>query len=105
MKRKISLVLSTMTMLAVLVIAAQAPKVVVAQSGPTCGTDPVTLNAYFETGFDLPFRLSEEFARQYPNVTWDIKQDQFTNLINATPRLLSGDNPPDLIRLPTRGCF
>jgi raffinose/stachyose/melibiose transport system substrate-binding protein len=68
---------------------------------PTCGTDPVVLNAYFETGFDLPFRLSEEFTRQHPNVTWDIKQDQFTNLMNATPRLLSGANPPDLIRLPT----
>ncbi|MGZ8566016.1 MAG: ABC transporter substrate-binding protein, partial [Actinomycetota bacterium] len=38
---------------------------------------------------------------QYPNVTWDIKQDQFTNLMTATPRLLSGDNPPDLIRLPS----
>ena len=34
-------------------------------------------------------------------MTRDIKQDQFQNLINATPRLLSGDNPPDLIRLPT----
>ena len=68
---------------------------------PTCGTSPVVLNAFFETGFDLPFKLSEEFTKQYPNVTWDIKQDQFQNLINATPRLLSGDNPPDLIRLPT----
>ncbi|HEX5993633.1 MAG TPA: ABC transporter substrate-binding protein [Jiangellales bacterium] len=72
-----------------------------APEAPTCGTDPVVLNAYFETGFDLPFKLSEEFTRQYPNVTWDIKQDQFQNLINATPRLLSGANPPDLIRLPT----
>ena len=70
-------------------------------AGAACGTQPVKLNAYFETGFDLPFKLSEEFTKQYPNVTWDIKQDQFTNLINATPRLLSGDNPPDLIRLPT----
>ena len=61
----------------------------------------MVLNAYFETGFDLPFKLSEEFTKQYPNVTWDIKQDQFQNLINATPRLLAGDNPPDLIRLPT----
>jgi raffinose/stachyose/melibiose transport system substrate-binding protein len=61
----------------------------------------VVLNAYFETGFNLPFELSEEFTKQHPNVTWDIKQDQFQNLINATPRLLSGDNPPDLIRLPT----
>lgn len=76
-----------------------------AASGPTCGTDPITLNAYFETGFDLPFKLSEEFTKQYPNVTWDIKQDQFANLINATPRLLSGDNPPDLIRLPTMVTF
>lgn len=72
---------------------------------PGCGAEPVTLNAYFETGFDLPFKLAEEFTRQYPNVTWDIKQDQFTNLINATPRLLSGDNPPDLIRLPTLVTF
>jgi raffinose/stachyose/melibiose transport system substrate-binding protein len=72
-----------------------------AASGPDCGTDPVTLNAYFETGFDLPFKLSEEFTKQYPNVTWDIKQDQFTNLMSSTPRLLSGDNPPDLIRLPS----
>ena len=77
-----------------------------AQSGaPTCGSDPVVLNAYFETGFDLPFKLSDEFTKQFPNVTWDIKQDQFTNLINETPRLLSGDNPPDLIRLPTMVSF
>ena len=70
-------------------------------AGPSCGTGPVQLNAYFETGFDLPFKLSDEFTKQYPNVTWKISQDQFTNLMNATPRLLSGDNPPDLIRLPS----
>ena len=78
-----------------------APSASAAAAGPNCGTDPVTLNAYFETGFDLPFKLSEEFTKQFPNVTWDIKQDQFTNLMTATPRLLSGDNPPDLIRLPS----
>ena len=72
-----------------------------AAAGPTCGTDPVKLNAYFETGFELPFKLSDEFTKQFPNVTWDIKQDQFTNLMSSTPRLLSGDNPPDLIRLPS----
>jgi raffinose/stachyose/melibiose transport system substrate-binding protein len=74
-------------------------------TGPNCGTAPVVLNAYFETGFDLPFKLSEEFTKQYPNVTFDIKQDQFANLINETPRLLAGDNPPDLIRLPTMVSF
>lgn len=105
---------STITMLTVLLIAVQipnafmtapAPTVALAQSVPDCGTDPITLNAYFETGFDIPFKLAEEFTNQYPNVTWDIKQDQFTNLINSTPRLLSGDNPPDLIRLPTMVSF
>lgn len=72
---------------------------------PSCGTSPVTLSAYFETGFDLPFKLADEFKKQFSNVTWDIKQDQFTNLINATPRLLASDNPPDLIRLPTMVSF
>ncbi|HML20932.1 MAG TPA: extracellular solute-binding protein [Aggregatilinea sp.] len=104
---------SIATLLAVLLIvaqmpfaAAQAPKSALAQSDqPSCGTEPVTLNAYFETGFDIPFKLAEEFTNQYPNVTWDIKQDQFTNLINSTPRLLAGDNPPDLIRLPTMVSF
>jgi len=105
MKHKISLFLSSIAILAVLFIAAQTPKVVAQESSPSCGTEPVTLNAYFETGFDIPFKLAEEFTKQYPNVTWDIKQDQFTNLINSTPRLLSGDNPPDLIRLPTMVSF
>ena len=78
-----------------------APSASAAAAGPSCGTDPVVLNAYFETGFDLPFKLSAEFTKQFPNVTWKISQDQFTNLMTATPRLLSGDNPPDLIRLPS----
>ncbi len=101
MKRQISLILSTVAMLVVILNTAQTPKAVAAMSGLTCGTDPVTLKATFETGFDLPLKLSEEFTKQYPNVTWDISQDQFANLINETPRLLAGDNPPDLIRLPT----
>ena len=61
----------------------------------------MVLNAYFETGFDIPFKLSEEFTKQFPNVTWKISQDQFSNLMSSTPRILAGDNPPDLIRLPT----
>jgi raffinose/stachyose/melibiose transport system substrate-binding protein len=85
--------------------AAEAPTDVQADDGPSCGTEPVVLNASFETGFDIPFKLAEEFTKQYPNVTWDIKQDQFANLINSTPRLLSGDNPPDLLRLPTMVSF
>src|SRR5215213_11584266 len=86
-------------------LATAAPTQAPAASGPNCGTDPVVLNAYFETGFDIPFKLSDEFTKQFPNVTWDIKQDQFANLINETPRLLAGDNAPDLIRLPTMVSF
>jgi raffinose/stachyose/melibiose transport system substrate-binding protein len=78
-----------------------APTAVPAAVGPSCGTDPVVMNGYFETGFETITKLTEEFTKQYPNVTWDLKYDQFTNLINSTPRLLSGDNPPDVIRLPT----
>ena len=74
-------------------------------TGPSCGTDPVVLKASFETGFDLPFKLSEEFTKQYPNVTWDISQDQFANLITTTPLVLASDNPPDLLRLPTMVSF
>lgn len=81
--------------------ATEAP----AAAGPSCGTDPVVLKASFETGFDLPFKLAEEFTRQYPNVTWDISQDQFANLINSTPLVLTSDNPPDLLRLPTMVSF
>jgi raffinose/stachyose/melibiose transport system substrate-binding protein len=68
---------------------------------PNCGTDPVQLLAYFETGFDLPQKLSEEFTKQFPNVTWNIRSDQFANLMQETPNLLASDNPPDLIRLPS----
>jgi raffinose/stachyose/melibiose transport system substrate-binding protein len=96
---------SAVVLLVAFSIAVQTPKTFAQDSAPTCGTEPVTLRGYFETGFDLPFKLSEEFTKQFPNVTWDISQDQFTNLINATPRLLSGDNPPDLIRLPTMVSF
>ena len=70
-------------------------------AAPSCGTDPVVLNAYFETGFPLPTRLAEEFTKQFPNVTFDIKEDQFTNLMENSPRVLAGDNAPDLIRLPS----
>ena len=84
---------------------AQTPSAVATVPSPTCGTEAVTIKAYFETGFQIPFSLVDEFKKQYPNVTWDVSQDQFTNLINETPRLLAGDNPPDIIRLPTMVSF
>lgn len=72
---------------------------------PNCGTDPVVMKVTFETGWDMPTVLTEEFTSQFPNVTWDISMEQFANLITTTPMLLASDNPPDLIRLPTMVSF
>jgi len=95
--------LVALTALALAATAITAAPVVAAEAGdaPDCGTDPVELLAYFETGFALPGALAEEFTKQHPNVTWNIREDQFTNLMQQSPLLLSGDNPPDLIRLPS----
>ena len=64
-----------------------------ASTAPSCGTDPVELLAYFETGFTLLGDLANEFSRQFPNVTWNIRQDQFTNLMQETSRLLHERQP------------
>ncbi len=85
--------------------ATEAPATEASAVELACGPDPVVLKASFETGFDIPFKLTEEFTKQYPNVTWDISQDQFANLITTTPLVLASDNPPDLLRLPTMVSF
>src|SRR4051794_7416853 len=66
---------------------------------PTCGTAPVTMSGYFETGFPIARALTEEFTKQFPNVTWDIREDQFAVITQNAPRVLA-DDPPDLMRLP-----
>ena len=70
-----------------------------ASGAPSCGTDPVTLKAYIETGFPLATDLFDEFTAQYPNVTFDVREDQFAVLTQNAPRVLV-DDPPDLMRLP-----
>ncbi len=65
-----------------------------------CGTKPVTMEGYFETGFPDIVDLTREFTRQHPNVKWHIRQDQFAVLTQNAPLTLSGPNPPDLMRLP-----
>ncbi|MBI3747842.1 MAG: carbohydrate ABC transporter substrate-binding protein [Chloroflexi bacterium] len=81
--------------------ASAGPSATAVAALPTCGTDPVQLTVLFETGFDLPNKLSEEFTKQFPNVTFSISTDQFANLMSSSARILSGSNPPDLIRLPS----
>jgi raffinose/stachyose/melibiose transport system substrate-binding protein len=66
---------------------------------PTCGKEPVTLSAYFETGFPITKALADAFTKQFPNVKWDIREDQFAVITQNAPRVLA-DDPPDLMRLP-----
>ncbi|WP_426320678.1 ABC transporter substrate-binding protein [Microbacterium sp. E-13] len=54
---------------------------------------------YTETGFPLFDELAAEFERQYPNVTFDIINEEQTALETNAPRLLSGDDAPDFVRL------
>ena len=84
MKRQFGLTVITIFLLAILVTSAYVPRVVAQDDLPNCGTEPVTLRGYFETGFDLPFRLAEEFERQFPNVSWDISRTSLRT--SSTPR-------------------
>jgi raffinose/stachyose/melibiose transport system substrate-binding protein len=72
----------------------------VAAKAPTCGKAPVTMNAYVETGFPDPIDLMNLFHKQYPNVTWKIRQDAFAVITQNAPLVMSGPNPPDIMRLP-----
>lgn len=65
-----------------------------------CGTNPVTMQAYVETGFPDAPDLMHLFTQQYPKVTWNIQQNQFAVITQSAPLTLSGPNPPDLMRMP-----
>ncbi|WP_430500840.1 ABC transporter substrate-binding protein [Micromonospora trifolii] len=65
------------------------------------GTDPVTLEMYAETGFPLAKALADEFSKQHSNVKFNIREDQFTVIVENAPRVMASDNSPDIIRLPT----
>ena len=93
--------ISRIERLAVMTVSALALMSGSVLAAPSCGTDPVVLNSYFETGFPLPSDLAAEFTKQFPNVTFDIKEDQFANLMENSPRILSEPDAPDLIRLPS----
>ncbi len=74
-------------------------------SGPAsfaanCGTAPVTMQGLFETGFPDIVDLTQLFTKQYPNVKWSIREDPFATITSNAPLILSGPNPPDLMRMP-----
>lgn len=66
-------------------------------------SEDVTLTIADETGFPVTDKLTEEFTKQHPNVTFNITRDTFQNLTANAPKLLASSTPPDLIRLPTMG--
>lgn len=65
----------------------------------TCGEGPVTMQAYFETGFPVATALTDAFTEEFPDVTWEVREDQFAVITQNAPRVLQ-DDPPDLMRLP-----
>jgi raffinose/stachyose/melibiose transport system substrate-binding protein len=65
------------------------------------GSEQIALEMYAETGFPLAKALTEEFSKQYPNVTFNVREDQFTVIVENAPRVLASDKAPDIIRLPT----
>jgi raffinose/stachyose/melibiose transport system substrate-binding protein len=65
-----------------------------------CGTKPVTMQGYFETGFPDIIDLTQLFTKQHPTVKWHIRQDQFAVITQNAPLTLSGPNAPDLMRMP-----
>jgi raffinose/stachyose/melibiose transport system substrate-binding protein len=103
-----TLVAAGATVVIALVAASVAPaspdRTAKTSAAPTeaqaCGTKPVTMNAYVETGFPDPIDLMNLFHKQYPKVTWKIRQDAFAVITQNAPLVLSGPNPPDIMRLP-----
>ena len=105
----VGLLVGAAVMAAALVAGAVAPTSAsgastAAKAAPTlaraCGTKPVTLNAYVETGFPVPIKLMNLFHKQHPRVSWKIRQDAFAVITQNAPLVLNGPNPPDIMRLP-----
>ncbi len=65
-----------------------------------CGTKPVTLQGYFETGFPDVVDLTKLFTKQFASVTWKIREDPFAVITQDAPLVMSSPNPPDLMRAP-----
>ncbi len=96
---------ATLVATGLLATAATGSTAAAATGGPAsfaanCGTAPVTMQAYFETGFPDPIDLTQLFTKQYPNVKWNIRQDPFAVITQDAPLTLSGPNPPDIMRMP-----
>ena len=80
------------------------PAAVSAPGVPTeLTSEPVSLEFYIEPSFAVVEALGAEFMRQYPNVSIEYRKDAFANLLANLPRVLAGDDPPDLARVTNVG--
>jgi raffinose/stachyose/melibiose transport system substrate-binding protein len=94
------LLLSVAIVVATVMPASASNEAALPTLAKACGKKPVTMNAYIETGFQVPISLMNEFHRQFPSVKWKIRQDAFAVITQNAPLVLSGPNPPDIMRLP-----
>jgi raffinose/stachyose/melibiose transport system substrate-binding protein len=96
-----AVLLGSIAVVAAAVVPASASRTAATPTlAKACGAKPVTMNAYIETGFQVPISLMDEFHRQFPSVSWKIRQDAFAVITQNAPLVLSGPNPPDIMRLP-----
>lgn len=62
----------------------------------------VTVKVYVDTVFVDPLKpITDAFTKQFPNVTFDVKADDFTNLMQNGQKVISSPDAPDLMRYPT----
>jgi raffinose/stachyose/melibiose transport system substrate-binding protein len=80
--------------------ASAAPSAAPASFAANCGTKPITMQGYFETGFPGTVDLTKLFTKQHPNVKWKVREDPFAVITQDAPLVLSSPNPPDLMRTP-----
>lgn len=65
-------------------------------------TEDVVMDVYVDTVFVDPLKpLTDEFTKQHPNITFNVKADEFTNLMQNAQKVISSPDAPDLVRYPT----
>lgn len=61
--------------------------------------EEVVLDVYLETNFQVAFKaLADVFTSQHPNVTFEFQADTTANLAQNATKIISGEDPPDLMR-------
>ncbi len=69
-----------------------------------CGTAPITLNGYFESGFPDITNLTTAFTKQYPTAKWSVREDLVCDDHPGCAVDGSGPEPSGpTMRLPTIG--